>query len=71
MYKFKSKVTGDLIMLAATGDQLLRVIGKEPAAAGNASAYLLRGGSWVAKASTSFEDMMQERFQDRAGRAVT
>ena len=34
MYKFKSKVTGDLIMLAATGDQLLRVIGKEPAAAG-------------------------------------
>lgn len=34
MYKFKSKVTGDLIMLAATGDHLLRVIGKEPAAAG-------------------------------------
>lgn len=34
MYKFKSKVTGDLIMLAVTGDHLLRVIGKEPAAAG-------------------------------------
>ena len=56
------------IMLA--GVKALRA-GQEPAAAGNASAYLLRGGSWVAKASTSFEDMMQERFQDRAGRAVT
>ena len=56
------------IMLA--GVKALRT-GQEPAAAGKASAYLLRGGSWVAKDSTSFEDMMQERFQDPTGRAVT
>ena len=34
LYKFKSKVTGDVLMLAASGDHILRVIGKEPAAKG-------------------------------------
>ena len=34
IYKFKSKATGDLIMLGASGDQLLRAIGREPAAQG-------------------------------------
>lgn len=34
IYKFKSKATGDLIMLGALGDRLLTLIGKEPAAQG-------------------------------------
>jgi hypothetical protein len=34
IYKFKSKATGDLIMLAAHGDQILRIVGKEPASKG-------------------------------------
>ena len=34
MYRFKSKADGDLIMMAPLGDQLLRVIGREPAAQG-------------------------------------
>ena len=34
MYRFKSKADGDLIMLAPVGDQLLRIIGREPAAQG-------------------------------------
>ena len=34
IYKFKSKAAGDLIMLGASGDQLLRAIGREPAAQG-------------------------------------
>ena len=29
MYKFKSKVTGDLIMLEPNGRQILRIIGKD------------------------------------------
>ncbi|MGM9488247.1 DUF1840 domain-containing protein [Ideonella sp. YS5] len=33
-YVFKSKATADLLMLQAHGDQLLRLIGKEPAARG-------------------------------------
>ena len=34
MYRFKSKADGDLIMMAPVGDQILRIIGREPAAQG-------------------------------------
>lgn len=34
IYKFKSAATGDLIMLAPNGDQMLRLIGREPAPKG-------------------------------------
>ena len=34
IYKFKSKATGDLIMLAAQGDLALRLMGREPAVQG-------------------------------------
>lgn len=34
LYKFKSKAAGDVIMLAASGDQVLRILGREPAAKG-------------------------------------
>lgn len=33
-YLFKSKAAGDVLMLKPSGDQLLRIIGKEPAAKG-------------------------------------
>jgi len=34
IYKFRSKAAGDLILLGPHGDELLRVIGREPAARG-------------------------------------
>jgi len=34
IYKFKSKASGDLIMLEPQGDRLLRLLGREPAAQG-------------------------------------
>lgn len=34
LYKFKSKAAGDVIMLAPNGDQVMRLIGREPAAKG-------------------------------------
>jgi len=34
MYRFKSKADGDLIMMAPVGDQMLRLIGREPAPQG-------------------------------------
>ena len=34
IYKFKSKATGDLIMLGPQGDQLLRLLGRDPAPQG-------------------------------------
>lgn len=34
IYKFKSKAAGDVIMLAPNGDELLRLLGREPAPQG-------------------------------------
>lgn len=34
IYKFKSKAAADIIMLGPNGDQLLRLIGREPEAKG-------------------------------------
>lgn len=34
IYKFRSKAAGDLIMLGPHGDQLLQLLGREPAARG-------------------------------------
>jgi hypothetical protein len=34
IYKFKSKAAGDVIMMGPTGDQVLRAVGREPAAKG-------------------------------------
>lgn len=34
IYKFKSAATGDVIMLGQHGDQLLRLLGREPALKG-------------------------------------
>lgn len=34
MYRFKSKADGDLIMMTPVGDQILRIVGRAPAARG-------------------------------------
>jgi len=34
IYKFKSKASGDIIMMGPTGDALMRAIGREPAPQG-------------------------------------
>lgn len=34
IYKFKSKAAGDVVMMGPTGDQLLRLMGREPAPQG-------------------------------------
>jgi hypothetical protein len=34
LYKFKSKAAGDVIMLGPSGDQVLRLLGREPAPKG-------------------------------------
>jgi len=34
MYRFKSRADGDLIMMGPVGDEILRIVGREPAARG-------------------------------------
>jgi hypothetical protein len=43
IYKFKSKATGDLIMLGPNGDQMLRLLGREPAPKGIVDVEQLAG----------------------------
>ncbi|MFZ2391950.1 DUF1840 domain-containing protein [Rhodoferax sp.] len=43
LYKFKSKVTGDVIMLQANGQRLLEIIGKHSAAEPGIKGILLPG----------------------------
>lgn len=34
IYRFRSPAAGDVVMLGASGDELLRILGREPAARG-------------------------------------
>ena len=34
IYRFRSPAAGDVVMLGASGDELLRILGREPAAQG-------------------------------------
>ena len=34
LYRFRSKASGDVLMLEPQGDELLRALGREPAGAG-------------------------------------
>ena len=43
LYRFRSPATGDLVMLGATGDEVLRLLGREPAAQGIFEAGALPG----------------------------
>ena len=47
IYKFKSAASGDLIMLGPQGDQMLRLLGREPAATG-----IIEPGSMAAAVAT-------------------
>ena len=44
IYKFKSKAAGDVIMLGPNGDQMLRILGREPAAKGIVDVEQLAAG---------------------------
>jgi Domain of unknown function (DUF1840) len=41
IYKFKCKATGDVIMLGPNGDQLLRLIGREPSSQGIVEVHVM------------------------------
>jgi hypothetical protein len=56
IYKFKSKATGDLIMLGPNGDELLRTIGREPAAKGIIEAAAMPAAMAAIEAAVAAEE---------------
>ncbi|MDQ6626888.1 MAG: DUF1840 domain-containing protein [Pseudomonadota bacterium] len=55
-YLFKSKAAADLLMMAPIGDQLLRIVGREPAAQGIVEATALPAAIAAIEAAIAVED---------------
>ena len=74
IYKFKSKATGDLIMLGPHGDQILRLIGREPAAQGIIEPAAMAAAIAALEAAVAAEEAQPAEQKDDestpAGRSV-
>lgn len=66
IYKFKSKATSDLIMLGPNGDQLLRLIGREPAPKGIIEPQAMFGAIADLQQSVASEEARREQAGDAA-----
>lgn len=66
-YLFKSKASGDVLLLRPSGDQLLRIIGKEPAAKGIIEAAAMPAAIKAIEEALSQEDA--RRVQGEAAAA--
>jgi hypothetical protein len=65
LYKFKSKATGDLIMLEPQGKQILKLIGKEPGAKG-----IIMPNEMLAAIETLHQAVAQEELAHQAAEAA-
>jgi len=63
LYKFKSPAAGDVIMLGPQGDQVLRLMGREPAAKGIFEATDLPGLLAALQAAVDAEAAMDDRAE--------
>jgi hypothetical protein len=66
IYKFKSKATGDLIMLGPNGDQMLRLIGREPSAKGIIEVEHMAAAIDALQAAVQAEEAQAEATDDAA-----
>jgi len=72
IYKFKSKAAGDVIMLGPNGDQMLRLIGHEPAAKGIVDVDQLPAAIAALRAAVHDDETQPAEDDDAPGRnAVT
>ncbi len=66
IYKFKSAATGDLIMLGAHGDQLLQLLGREPAPRGIIEVADMPAATAALLASISQDEASRQADDDEA-----
>ena len=64
IYKFKSKASGDVIMLGPNGDEMLRLIGREPAARGIIEAAAAGAAIQALEAAVAAEDRKAQAAAD-------
>ena len=66
IYKFKSKAAGDVIMLAKSGDEVLRCIGKPAAATGIVEAAAMPEAMRAIEAAIAADEAARERAEQEA-----
>jgi Domain of unknown function (DUF1840) len=64
LYKFKSKAAGDVIMLGPNGDQVLRLVGREPAPRGIFEVAAMPGLIAALEAAVVADDAAREPRDD-------
>jgi hypothetical protein len=66
LYKFKSKAAGDVIMLGPNGDQVLRLVGREPAPRGIFEVAAMPGLMAALEAAVAVEEAARDGRDDDA-----
>jgi hypothetical protein len=61
LYKFRSKAGGDVIMMGPNGDQVLRLLGREPSAQGIITKDQMAGAIAALEKAVSDDDAAFER----------
>ena len=69
IYKFKSKAAGDVIMLAATGDHVLRILGREPAPQGILEVAAMPAAMAAIEAAVQQDEQARQRAEAEGKRA--
>ncbi len=66
LYKFKSKAAGDLIMMGPSGDQVLRIVGKDPAPKGIIEPDAMPAAIAALERAVAEEEAARERAEREA-----
>jgi hypothetical protein len=65
IYKFKSKAAGDVIMMGPSGDQVLRIIGKEPSSKGIIEPVQMPAAIQALEQAVATEEAAREEAQEQ------
>lgn len=68
IYKFKSKAAGDVIMMGPSGDQVLRLIGKEPGPKGIIEPAQMPAAMQALEAAIAAEEAVRKEAEDEDGK---
>ncbi|MDQ7745180.1 DUF1840 domain-containing protein [Hydrogenophaga pseudoflava] len=66
LYRFKSRETGDLVMLQANGKRILEILGKDVAGPGILRPEEMPGAIAALRAAAQAEEEAQEKMKDEA-----
>jgi hypothetical protein len=69
LYKFKSKAAGDVIMLGPNGDQVMRIVGRDPAPRGIFEVAHMSALIAALEAAVAADDAQREQRNAESGAA--